>query len=112
MLAARAKDVSLIEIDRQVGAGYGIYRDKTLHWAVLRFNAKAASWVRAEIWHDRQEGRDLEDGRYELRLPYAKSDELVMDVLRHGENVEVIEPITLRREVGRRLCEASGVYEQ
>jgi len=54
MLDSRAKDVSLAEIDRQIGAGYGIYRDKDINWAVLRFNAAAATWVRAEVWHERE----------------------------------------------------------
>ena len=110
ILEAKAKDVSLAEIDRKIGAGYGIYRDKDISWAVLRFNAAAAIWVRAEIWHDQQQGRDLADGGYELKVPYAKSAELVMDVLRHGENVEVVAPKTLREELSGRLRAAAGIY--
>jgi len=52
----------------------------------------------------------LPDGRYELRLPYAEPHELVMDILRHGEQVEVIEPDELRAEVVRRLQLAVGRY--
>ena len=110
ILETRAKDVSLTEIDRQIGAGYGIYRDKEISWAVLRFNAAAAIWVRAELWHDQQKGRDMEDGGYELKVPYSKSAELVMDILRHGENVEVIEPAALRHDVSKRLFAAAKVY--
>ena len=110
MLDSRAKDVSLAEIDRQIGAGYGIYRDKDINWAVLRFNAAAATWVRAEVWHERQKGRDLDGGGYELSVPYSKSPELVMDVLRHGENVEVVGPAELRKEITRRLRAAAEIY--
>ena len=110
MLETRAKDVSLAEIDRQIGAGYGIYRDKDISWAVLRFNAAAAIWVRAEVWHDQQQGRDLVEGGYELKVPYSKSAELVMDVLRHGENVEVLRPVELREVVARRLRDAANAY--
>jgi len=110
VLEKRAKDVSLAEIDRRIGAGYGIYRDKVISWAVLRFNSAAAIWVRAEIWHDEQRSRDVDGGGYELEVPYSNSAELVMDVLRHGENVEVIGPAELRNEIARRLREAANLY--
>jgi predicted DNA-binding transcriptional regulator YafY len=66
--------------------------------------------VRAEIWHEQQQGRDLPDGCYELKIPYSEAPELVMDILRHGENVEVVEPAELRKRVAERLAKAAGRY--
>jgi len=43
-------------------------------------------------------------------VPYSKSPELVMDVLRHGENVEVVGPAELRKEITRRLRAAAEIY--
>lgn len=111
LLDAPAKEVSLKQVDEETAGGYGIYRGTKLQWATLVFSAQAARWVRAEIWHERQKGRDLPDGRYELRVPYADPRELEMDVLRHGENVEVVEPEALREAVGRRLAAACRTYE-
>lgn len=110
LLEARARDVSLKEVDEQTARGYGIYRGTDLHWATLAFSADAARWVRAEIWHERQQGRDLPDGRYELKIPYADSRELEMDILRHGENVEVLAPAELRRRIAARLAQAARRY--
>ncbi|WP_371128799.1 WYL domain-containing protein [Nitrosomonas sp. Nm132] len=45
----------------------------------------------------------LSDGSYELRIPYANASELVMDILKHGAGVEVLEPAELRQEVITRL---------
>ena len=59
---------------------------------MLRFTPKRARWVADEHWHPQQQGRFLEDGRYELRIPYADPRELVMDILRHGADVEVVSP--------------------
>lgn len=37
--------------------------------AVLRFTPQRARWVAEEQWHPQQQGRMLEDGSYELRIP-------------------------------------------
>jgi predicted DNA-binding transcriptional regulator YafY len=110
LIDRKALDVSVAEVDRVLGSGYGIFRGRPRAWAVLRFSAEAARWVRAEVWHPRQESVELPDGRYELRLPYSASPELEMDVLRHGEGVEVVAPPELRERIAKRLRQAARVY--
>ena len=110
LLDTRARDVAVRQIDEQTAGGYGIYRGSELKWAELAFSAEAARWVRHEQWHPRQRGEDLPDGRYCLTLPYAAPQELEMDILRHGENVEVLAPAELRRHIGERLARAAAKY--
>jgi proteasome accessory factor C len=62
------------------------------------------------VWHPEQEGKRLEDGGYELKIPYRDSRELVMDILRHGPDVVVMEPATLIEEVKGRLKGALERY--
>ncbi|MEZ5728571.1 MAG: WYL domain-containing protein [Burkholderiaceae bacterium] len=107
----RALDVSPAEIERTLGEGYGIYRGHRLRWAVLRFTPEAARWVSAELWHPRQIGAMGEDGSYELRLPFGNSTELELDILRHGEQVEVCSPPDLRRRIADRLEAARARYD-
>jgi hypothetical protein len=97
-----AFDVEERELDEHYASAYGIFGGKADKVAVLRFNAERARWVADEMWHPQQEGRWLEDGRYELRIPYRESRELVMDVLRHGADVEVFEPTGCARQWGTR----------
>jgi predicted DNA-binding transcriptional regulator YafY len=66
--------------------------------------------VADEVWHPEQEGRQLPDGSYELRIPYRDSRELVMDILRHGAHVEVLEPESLREEVKKELAKTLDRY--
>lgn len=110
VLEQRAKDVSMRVVEAEMDAGYGIYAGGTQHWAVLRFSAQAAPWISREEWHPLQRGRWLEDGAWELTLPYVEETELVMDVLRQGEQVQVIEPAALREAVRRRLELALAAY--
>ena len=58
-----------------------------------------AGWVANETWHVKQKGTFEKDGSYVLQLPYHDDRELVMDVLRHGADVEVLGPAALRAAV-------------
>jgi predicted DNA-binding transcriptional regulator YafY len=98
-----AIDVPEPELDAVLGSGYGIFSGKQVQWAELRFTPERARWVAAESWHPRQVGRFEADGTYLLRLPYADPRELVMDVMRHVPDVDVVGPPELRKEVAKRL---------
>ena len=106
----KAKDVTELELEKVLGTGYGIFAGEHTKEAVLRFSAEAARWVAREKWHSRQEGDFNEDGSYTLTIPYADETELVMDIMRHGADVEVLAPDTLRQAVHRRLSDAAAQY--
>jgi proteasome accessory factor C len=97
-------------LDEHFASGYGIFSGKADKVAVLLFSQESARWVAAEQWHPRQEGRFLPDGRYELRIPYGLARELVMDILRHGPDVKVLEPPSLALEVKAQLARALDQY--
>jgi len=111
LLDTRARDIAARQVQAEMDAGYGIYAGGTRQWATLVFAAQAAQWICREEWHAEQQGRWLDDGRYELKLPYVDDTELVMDLLRQGDEVEVVAPPALRERVRRRLLAASAVYE-
>ena len=71
-----------------------------------------ARWVAAEQWHPQQRTTTDADGSYRLALPYSDSRELTMDILKHGAEVEVLAPDSLRREVADALRAAAAVYAQ
>lgn len=98
------------ELDAHFASSYGIFAGQPKEIAVLLFSAERARWVADEQWHPQQQGAQLADGSYELRIPYANASELVMDILKHGAGVEVLEPMTLRQEVINRLQAALEKY--
>jgi len=105
-----AQDIAEAQLDAHFASSYGIFAGKPIHTAVLFFTPERARWVAEEQWHPQQQGRTLSNGSYELRIPYADPRELVMDVLKHGAEVEVIEPEGLRRDVAEQLRRAAGKY--
>jgi predicted DNA-binding transcriptional regulator YafY len=106
----KAKDISLKRVEQELDGGYGIFAGNKVNWATLVFSADAAQWVAREQWHPEQLARTLPDGRYELKLPYVDSTELVMDILRHGAEVEVASPKALREAVIKKLDAARAHY--
>jgi len=103
VLERAAIDVPETELDSVLGAGYGIFAGREVQWAQLRFSPERARWVAAETWHPNQKGRFDANGSYLLELPYADPRELVMDILRHVPEVEVVGTKGLREAVGERL---------
>lgn len=109
-LEEAAEAISDRELDTHFASSYGIFAGKANKTAVLCFSKERARWVAEERWHPQQIGQYLTDGRYELRIPYRDDLELVMDILRHGPEVEVVAPDSLRERVAMRLREALGHY--
>ncbi|MCG6939985.1 MAG: WYL domain-containing protein [Thiohalocapsa sp.] len=89
---------------------YGTFTGTPTNTAVLRFTAHRAQWVAEEHWHDSQQGSWLPDGRYQLTLPYARHEELLMEVLKYGADCEVMAPAELRAAVLERLRAALNAY--
>jgi proteasome accessory factor C len=105
-----AFEISDIELDNHYARSYGILAGPAKHTAVLLFSADAARWVADEHWHPQQQDKVLTDGRYELKIPYGDPRELIMDILKYGPDVEVLEPKELREAVIQRLKHALERY--
>ena len=110
LLDAKARNIPEKTLDAELGSGYGIFAGRKTQTAVLRFTPERARWVTNEQWHPKQKTRWLEDGGFELRIPYSDPRELAMDILKHGADVEVVAPADLRHEVAQRLRLALRQY--
>jgi predicted DNA-binding transcriptional regulator YafY len=111
ILDKRAKDVADKRLDEVLGSGYGIFSGDEVTWATLRFTPERARWVAAEQWHPNQEGRLLKDGSYELKVPYADDRELIMDILKYGNECKVLAPAELVRRVTDELDKTRSSYQ-
>jgi len=78
---------------------YGIFTGPADKKAEIEFTGTAAREVSQEKWHPKQEGEWLDDKTYRLTVPYGHSRELLMDILRWGEEAEVIGPMELRETI-------------
>ena len=98
-----AQEVDSETLHRELQGSYGIFGGQPTAWASLRFAADVAPLVAREQWHPDQKGHMEPDGSYVLQVPYSDERELVRDVLRYGDEVEVLGPESLRLAVSKTL---------
>jgi predicted DNA-binding transcriptional regulator YafY len=110
--AEPAIEVDEAELNRELESGYGIFSGAETRQAVLRFSPQLARWVSRETWHPDQASEYDADGYYVLRVPYSQDTELVMDILKHGAEVEVLEPAELRQRVRQRIDAMRDLYAE
>jgi predicted DNA-binding transcriptional regulator YafY len=111
MLEQSAREVPMAEIEAEVQKGYGIFSGKSVQWADLRFTPERARWVEREQWHPEQEAKVEKNGCYRLKIPYSDERELIGDILRHGSQVQVLGPQSLRTQVQEALRAAMQQYD-
>jgi len=98
-------------IDELMGRDFGIYSGGERQWAKLKFTPVQTRWVQAEVWHSEQKTTINEDGSLIMEIPYSNSKELMLDILRFGPDVMVLEPLSLRQAVKEKLQKASSQYD-
>lgn len=109
-LETTADDIPDERLNDTLGAGYGIFSGEAVKWATLRFSPLRARWVASEKWHSKQVGSLLDDGSYELQVPYSNDPELLMDILKYGADCEVVGPEELKKRVAESLRQAAAKY--
>ena len=112
ILETKAKDVSEENLNEELGSGYGIFSGKDVKWVTLKFSPERARWVSKEKWHPKQEGQFLEDDSYQLKIPYSKEPELLIDVMKYGPDIEIIEPFELRQKIKDKIEETLLNYKK
>lgn len=105
-----AREISESKLNEFLSESYGIFMGKPKFTARLRFTPHRARWVAREQWHPAQSGRYDQQGYYLLEVPYADDRELIMDILRHGTEVEVLGPAALRKRVSRMINTMQKIY--
>jgi predicted DNA-binding transcriptional regulator YafY len=99
VLDRAARPVAERTLDAQLAAGYGIFSGARTRTARLLFTPQRARWVADESWHPQQVGAYQDDGCWLLEFPYSDDRELLADILRHGDQVQVLAPRALRAKV-------------
>ena len=103
-------ELSKAKLEKLLTKSFGIFSGEPTATAVLHFTEKSARWVADEQWFPDEAGKWLDDGTFELRIPYADPTELIMEICKYGADVQVIEPPELITQVADRLQQAVNQY--
>ena len=78
---------------------FGIFQNRARFDVILRFSPDRSRWVKEEVWHEGQADRLEDDGSLIRSIPASHETEILLEVLKHGAQVEVLEPKWLRDKV-------------
>jgi predicted DNA-binding transcriptional regulator YafY len=110
ILETKALEPTAKELDAHLTSGYGIFSGEKVQIAKLKFSPERARWVASENWHGQQVSSFDKDGSYVLEVPYSDDRELMLDIMRHGSHVEILEPAALKEKIIREHQKAVQQY--
>ena len=106
-----AKELDAEQLRKSMQSGYGIFGGIATATAKVQFSPERSRWVQHEEWHPAQVGTINADGSYTLEFPYSDERELIGDLLKHGSEVEVISPQSLRQKISQEIKKSLRNYE-
>jgi len=90
---------------------FGIFQNKRSFNVTLKFSPERSRWIKGEVWHEGQTEELREDGSLLLTIPVSHEQEIMMEILKHGSHVEVLEPEWIRERVSEELFAAANRYK-
>ncbi len=102
MLEEPAPDFAEAEIRQCIEQAFGIFitdQHRPLREVRLRFSARLAQFIETLVFHREQKLRKLDDGGLEISFNSTINRELVGEILRYIDEVDILEPEELRLEV-------------
>ncbi|MCW9013280.1 MAG: WYL domain-containing protein [Gammaproteobacteria bacterium] len=109
-LPYKSKAFSEDKLNQHYATAYGIFAGEADKEAVLWASPKLARWLAEEQWHPKQTGQWLENGKYQITIPYHNHTELIMDILKYGAEIKVIGPDELKRVVADEINKMQKHY--
>jgi proteasome accessory factor B len=98
-------------LEKRLRDSFGVFSGKGEFEVVLRFNARAADYIREKKWHESQQLRERKDGGVDLRFKLSSLDEIKRWILSWGGDVIVVRPQELAeavRQAARKILTSRG----
>jgi proteasome accessory factor B len=98
-------------LEKRLRDSFGVHSGQGEHEVVIRFNPRAADYVREKKWHESQQLRELKNGGVELSLKLSSLAEIERWVLSWGGDANVLQPRELTEAVkqsAKRILQAGA----
>ena len=86
-------------LEKRLRDSFGVHSGEGEFEVVIRFNARAADYIREKKWHPSQTLRDLKGGGAELKMKLSSLAEVKRWVLSWGGDAKVLKPRELAESV-------------
>ncbi len=88
-------------LEKRLRDSFGVHSGKGQYKVVIRFNARAADYIREKKWHESQQLRELKGGGVELGFKLSSLVEIERWILSWGGDAKAISPKELVEAVRR-----------
>ncbi len=98
-------------LEKRLRDSFGVHSGQGEFEVVIRFNQRAADYVREKKWHESQQLRELKNGGVELSLKLSSLVEIERWVLSWGGDAKVLKPRELAEAVtnsAKRILQAGS----
>jgi len=89
---------------------FGLFKGKSTKEVTIRFTPEKSKWIKDQIWHKDQKVKYLKDGSLELSFPVSDFSEIKREILKHGDEVEVMRPKELRVLIKAEAQKIAKIY--
>jgi predicted DNA-binding transcriptional regulator YafY len=97
------------DLETYMQSPFKVIHDKPVK-VTIRFDKKAAGYIKEKIWHHSQDIEPQKDGSIIFSAEVAGADEVKHWVMSWGTNAEVLTPEFLRREIAQELSNSLKKY--
>jgi predicted DNA-binding transcriptional regulator YafY len=95
-----------------LAGNFGAFTGNEDHRVCVRLRQAAAVDALENPWHESQQHHTCPDGAVEITLRLNNLIEIKNEILRWGEQAEVLEPAALRTAVQQSLAAAAAIYSR
>jgi predicted DNA-binding transcriptional regulator YafY len=99
------------DLESYMQSPFKVIHDKPVT-VTIRFDQKAAGYIKEKIWHHSQKIEPQKDGSIIFTAEVAGTEEVKHWVLSYGNKAEVLQPQYLREEIASELIESLNKYSE
>jgi proteasome accessory factor B len=88
-------------LEKRLRDSFGVHSGEGQYEVVIRFNARAADYIREKKWHESQQLRELKGGAVQLAFKLSSLVEIARWILSWGGDARAIRPKELVAAVRR-----------
>jgi len=107
--AEPSKNIEPEALKAHYQTSYGLFAGEPKHTACIKFYPPVTNEVAAIQWHP-QQIISTQDDAVQIEIPYNDDRELICDILKYGNNAEVLKPAVLKNKIKRIVQNMLATY--
>lgn len=98
-------------VEKEFQHAFGVETYSPVEKMVLEFSDKQGNYIKTFPLHKSQRILEETENTILLEINIHTTNDIIMELLKYGANVKVISPISLKKEIKKRVLEMGKLYE-